>query len=444
MALVDTAATLLRIAQLRRHDTWSRERLRRHQARMLAALLDHALARSPFYRRAYRAAGAGRDTPLAGLPPVDKTTIMANFDEVVTDPRLRLADLEAHLERVSGDELYLGTYRVIGTGGTSGVRGVLAYDRPAWALSVAGALRTGAFMDLRARRGRRLRVASVTTTDPVHWSARYAATAGLGVTASLHLDARTPTVRLVAALNRHRPDLLECYPSIAAALAREQLEGRLRIRPRAVATSGEPRTEHTLGLMRAAWGDALFDGYATTETGLAGMECTRHRGIHLLEDLTIFEVEDRRVLVTNLVNRTIPLVRYELSDMLTLAGDPCPCGRPWRLVTTIAGRSEDLLRLRTASGAPLEVHPTALTGPLERRAGLRAFRVVHDPGALVVAVVPAPGVDPAVLARDVAAELEGVLRGLGVVRCPVRVEPAARIDRVGAAGKAKLVEERAR
>lgn len=93
-----------------------------------------------------------------------------------------------------------------------------------------------------------------------------------------------------------------------------QLAGRRLIDPQAVATSGEPRSDELCALLRRAWGDVLFGGYATTET-FCGMECTQHRGIHLLEELTIFEVVDderrpvppgtegRRLLVTNLCTR---------------------------------------------------------------------------------------------------------------------------------------------
>ena len=177
---------------------------------------------------------------------------------------------------------------------------------------------------------------------------------------------------------------------MAGTLAREQLAGRLLIDPQAVATSGEPRSDELCALMRAGLGDVLFDGYATIETGFCGMECTQHRGIRLLEDLTIFEVVDddrrpvppgtegRRLLVTNLFNKTIPLIRYELSDMVTVSDVACPCGRPWRLATSISGRSEDVLRLPTADGTVIELHPTAITGVIER-AGLRQFRRSTSP-----------------------------------------------------------------
>lgn len=125
--------TLARVARLRAHDHWSMAALREHQERLLRASIAHALARSPFYRELYAAAGVGRDSPVARLPVVRKELLMDRFDEVVAGRGLRLAELEAHLAGVSGDELYLGEYRVMSTGGTSGVRGVFPYSRREWA-----------------------------------------------------------------------------------------------------------------------------------------------------------------------------------------------------------------------------------------------------------------------------------------------------------------------
>lgn len=79
---------------LRAREAWSRERLARHQAEALRTLRDFAHDRSPYYRRLH--AGL-RGRPLADLPVLTKADLMANWDDVATDRRLRLADVETHL-----------------------------------------------------------------------------------------------------------------------------------------------------------------------------------------------------------------------------------------------------------------------------------------------------------------------------------------------------------
>jgi phenylacetate-coenzyme A ligase PaaK-like adenylate-forming protein len=94
-----------------------------------------------------------------------------------------------------------------------------------------------------------------------------------------------------------------------------------------------------------------------------------------------------RLLVTNLFNRTLPLIRYELDDLVTLSPDPCPCGRPLRVIAALEGRSDDILRLPGASGGTVAVHPHALRSPLARFGEVAQCRVVHDEDGVHVELV---------------------------------------------------------
>ena len=67
-----------------------------------------------------------------------------------------------------------------------------------------------------------------------------------------------------------------------------------------------------------------------------------------------------KVLITNLVNFAQPLIRYEISDAITLAAGDNPTGRPYRRIAAIEGRRAETLRLPTRSGGQAAVHPSAL------------------------------------------------------------------------------------
>ena len=106
---------------LRQRDRWTCEQLQAHQARALRQLRDHAYAHSPFYQRFH----AGRtDRPLHELPVLSKAMVMEHFDEVVTDPAVTLADVEAHLAALKGNERFRGRYWVAATSGTTGQHGI--------------------------------------------------------------------------------------------------------------------------------------------------------------------------------------------------------------------------------------------------------------------------------------------------------------------------------
>jgi phenylacetate-CoA ligase len=87
--------------RLRRRDLWPRGRLEAYQARALYLLREHAYARSPFYRRFHRGLTA---RPLDELPVLSKAVLMEHFDELVTDPSVRLAEVEAHLATRNASE----------------------------------------------------------------------------------------------------------------------------------------------------------------------------------------------------------------------------------------------------------------------------------------------------------------------------------------------------
>ena len=96
--------------RLRQRDRWTRRQLAEHQGRALYRLREYAYARSPFYGRFHK---GFTHRPLDNLPVLTKQIVMEHFDELVTDPTVRLAEVEAHLTTLSGgDELLGGRYRV--------------------------------------------------------------------------------------------------------------------------------------------------------------------------------------------------------------------------------------------------------------------------------------------------------------------------------------------
>jgi phenylacetate-CoA ligase len=99
--------------------------------------MRHAADASPYYREALGAAATDPDVDLTALPTLSKETLVERFDAIVTDPRLRRADIEAHLAGPHAAEPYPGEYRLLSTSGTSGLRGLVAYDRADMALGIA-------------------------------------------------------------------------------------------------------------------------------------------------------------------------------------------------------------------------------------------------------------------------------------------------------------------
>jgi phenylacetate-CoA ligase len=57
---------------------------------------------------------------------------MEHFDELVTDPAIKLAEVEAHLAALEGNQRLRGRYWVAATSGTTGRRGIFLWNLDEW------------------------------------------------------------------------------------------------------------------------------------------------------------------------------------------------------------------------------------------------------------------------------------------------------------------------
>jgi phenylacetate-CoA ligase len=453
--VADMVAALRRSKELDSHDGWSVARLREHQETRLADLVRHAVAHSPLYRELYAGIDTAEVVDIERLPSIDKTLLMERFDDVVTDPRLRLANLEAHLDHLTSDELYLGQYRVVSTGGSTGHRGIFVAGRAEWREYLAGLLRVNAYMGLWPRIPRRRRIATVAASRALHVTYRMSRSLDIGLHRVLRLDASSPVEQLVEPLNRYRPEFLYSYPSVLSLLAVEQLEGRLEIAPTTIVSSGETHTADLVSTVRAAWDVPWFQIYGTTEVPTLGAHCSYHSGLHLFEDMAIVEVVDEddqpvppgqtghRMLVTNLVNRTQPLIRYAISDMVAVAPHSCPCGRPFLVLEAVEGRNDDILHLPAEGGGDIAVHPLALRSPMAATTGVKQYRMIYDHNGLIVRVVLRAGVAADTTKAAITRGIREKLASLDATPVNVDVTVVERIDDGrDSAGKFKVIESR--
>ena len=282
--------------RLRRRDTWSRAQLIDYQTRELARLRQHAYTRSAFYGRFH----AGRlDRPLAELPVLTKSELMEEFDDVVTAPDVRLADIEQYLAGAREDGLFRGRYYVCATAGTTGRRGVFVWDFAEWLRIVASYNRAFDWAGSTAGLAHQVKTAVVSSTNPTHQSARVGASIHSRWIPTLRVDSGEALPSIVARLNAWRPEMLIGYASMLRLLAEEQIADRLRIAPRFVFSASEVLTDSTRRLAEAAWATAPRNVYGATETSGIAAECGHHPGMHLFEDLVITEVVDEN-------NRPVP------------------------------------------------------------------------------------------------------------------------------------------
>jgi putative adenylate-forming enzyme len=444
--MTDMAALQALGAELIARDRWSRDRILAFQRARLAELVTHAVETSPYYREMIGPITG--PVELEQLPTLPKPVLIDEFDRIVTDQRIRLDELEAHLASGDGADLYLDAYRAFSTSGTSGLRALIVYSQEEFAQWIATSLRLFARIGITPQ----TRLVAIGAPNPLHITRQLFAAFRSGRSGTPDLSVLTPVDEIIDALNAYQPEALLGYASIAALLAEEQLRGRLDIRPRIVGVSAEVLTDEARRAIEQAWNIEPTQVYASTEVLYLASSEPPHRDLHTYDDLVIVEVVDEgnrpvpagrpgyKVLVTNLVNRTQPLIRYELSDSVTVPDGPDPVRLPYGRLARIDGRSDDILELPGRDGGTVTVHPYRLRAPFATLRDVRQYQIVHAGDRLEVKIVLQPDAPHETVAR-VHAETLAALDEAGALGPALDVVVVDSIGRErGHAAKLKLIK----
>ncbi len=391
------------------------------QQRNIRAMLDHAVARSQFYRQLYRSRDAEEllKNSFSSLPMTDKQAIMENYDSVVTYPQIKRAALERHVTSASPGTPYRGGFRAVHTSGSSGTIGIFLYDAVGWDTLKALVLARCTDFSIGLRRKR---LAFIGATDGHYAGVTLASDAPRLMVNYLHVSVNEPTSAMTTRLNRFQPDDLRGYPSGLAVLADEQLAGRLAIRPKNIVSSAEPLDEKTCRLVEEAFGVMPYNFYAASESIGIAQDCSEHNGLHVFNDLHVVELVDDKgepvkpgkegyVILTNLYNRCQPLIRYRMHDMASYAGHECSCGSPFPLLKAISGRREELIWVEDGSGAFEVIHPSVFEEFFVP--GLRRMQVHQTERNRLLLKIVAEG-DRDEISAAVAGRMNSILAGKGL------------------------------
>ena len=158
----------------------------------------------------------------------------------------------------------------------------------------------------------------------------------------------------VNALKKHSIEWLTGYAVSAYLLARFILENNIPpLKLKAVITTSEKVTSEMRRMMEAAYGCRVYEEYGTVENVLFASECEYGR-LHLSPDIGIVEIvrpdgspcllhEVGEVVVTGLMRRYQPFIRYRLGDLAAWDDPTCACGRQMPIIKEVVGRVEDVV-----------------------------------------------------------------------------------------------------
>jgi phenylacetate-CoA ligase len=419
---------------------WSSDRIRREREDRLRDLLRLAKARSPWHRERLRDIDPerAREEDLKSIPPMTKQDLMEHWNDIVPDDRLPLHVVEDHLAALTTDRYLLDEFHAVASGGSTGRRGVFVFGWDSWATAYAGFFRRALWdrsvdPELAALPNT---LAMVAAQNATHMTSAIGQTFSNPMVNIQHFPVTQPLDVIVAGLNVFRPTTVIAYASVLGILAAAAREGRLRIAPRRIVSTSEPLLPEIRETVEETFGAPLANTWGTSEAGPMATGCWRGPGTHLCDDLVIIEPVDQdgrpvpvgttsdKVYVTAISNPTMPLIRFELTDRITVLDTPCPCGSAHRLIADIEGRLDDVF----VYGDDVPIHPHVFRSVLAREAGVVEYQVRQTARG---ADVEALGTfrDPVVTGQ----RLESELARLGVPSpcVTVRVVPALQRQATG-------------
>jgi len=121
------------------------------------------------------------------------------------------------------------------------------------------------------------------------------------------------------------------------------------IRFNGIISTAETLFDNERKVIEDLFGNIVFDRYGCEELSIIASECEKHEGLHINAEGLYVEVIDGddttpgELVITDLVNKGMPFIRYKIGDMATILNKPCSCGRGLPRLGKVFGRVTDIL-----------------------------------------------------------------------------------------------------
>lgn len=321
------------------------------QWRKLQELIRHCWEQVPYYREQWQALGIAAPEDIASpadyarLPVLNKTEIRANFDKLIA-PGYR-------------DGMLYKT-----TGGSTGEPLRFGYTRESYERRLSIMWRGYGWAG--ARLGQRTLYLWGTSIGAQKRKDRlyHAGFNRYMLNAFEMSEARM--AEYADAMDRFRPETIVSYVAPIVKMAEWLIANGRRIhRPQRILSAAESLHESQRRIIEQAFGCPAYNTYGCREFMLIAAECEHRGGLHVNADHLKVELgavngedqEDsgpRDIIVTDLHNYGMPLLRYANGDLATAGAQGCACGRGLPLLASVDGRKLDALRTRDGRFVPGE------------------------------------------------------------------------------------------
>ena len=344
-------------------ETMSREELEKLQLNRLKDLVKRVYEKIPFYKESFDAAGV-KPEDIRSLDDITKLPFTIKQDLRDAYPFKMFAVPQSEVVRIHCSS---------GTTGTATVVGYTKHDLEVWGDCFA----------------RFLYAADCDKNATIQIAYGYGLfTGGLGA----HTGSETAgctvlpmstgnTKRQVRLMHDFNVDCLCCTPSYALNIADVAYEEGFNpaddFKIHSAILGAEPCSEGMRKEIERKLGVRVHDIYGLSEVMGPGVacECEKQNGLHVCEDHFIIEVVDPKtlqpvpdgewgeVVFTTLSKECSPLIRYRTRDISRILEGECECGRTFRRMDRIAGRTDDMLIIRGVNVFPSQIEEEIVSFP---------------------------------------------------------------------------------
>ena len=326
-------------------DGMTRDELNDNQYKRAKSILVHAYENTKYYRKIFDD---------AGLNPNN----IAHVDEITKIPLLTKDIVKKHYSELIAENIRKELITEASTGGSTGIPMLFLRDKESiylrkgqelyfdrWmgykigekiGLFVAASHFDGAIDRLKGRI-RNATCERMLRFDPHHITDEY-------------------MEDFVDQYERFKPSIIKCFPnsltSFADFIKRKGVE---LPSVRSISCTGENLYKRQRRLFEETFGGEVFEKVGTRESGVFACECHLHKGLHVFTEGIVLEIVDGngravqpgeigKVVITDLLNKAMPLIRYEIGDMaIPSNGRVCDCGNPLPLIEKLLGRDRDII-----------------------------------------------------------------------------------------------------
>lgn len=354
--------------------------LKKIQERMLFETVNHALEHSSFYRELYGIDRLRSMEDFYKFPIINKTIMMENFNDLNTCGLDLSQVTEYAIEKEIAKDYsgyYLDEYVIGMSSGTSGNKGIYVTPK-----SLTKRL---PFVFL-ARGGIPLKMLPFRILFLLRVFSQGFADINAPLINITYKSTMTDPEELIETINREKTNIIMAPPSMLRILI--DFKDRITVKLKLIMSYAEVLEKEEKDRLSKAFKVQIHEIYQASE-GQVASTC-KCGNLHINEDLVFVELYDKnnnpvtapnitthRMILTNLINRAQPLIRYEMNDIVEL-GENCPCGSSFRVISKILGRNDDVLIFKNSHGKVIHVFPDLFARwIITRFNSIREFKVIQ-------------------------------------------------------------------